>query len=373
MGQTSIVTRLDSESRLASSLARPPASKNTVARTGALRRILYVGDTLEGCTSGMRLETLRGLGHSVQAISRVHAREGRMAGFRSRVLWKLGYPRDRGVNQAILDALSQSKPDVLWCDRPVDVKPATLLAAKRVHPSMKIVAYSVDDMAQSHNQSSFYLRSIPLYDLHVTTKSYNPAELTDLGARRVLFVSNAFSPQVHFPVELPPEEKRRYGGPVGFVGTYERERAEMLVALAKEQIPVRVWGGAWPKRLRSATPHLRVEGRELMGDSYRLALNSFDVNLGFLRKINRDLQTTRFVEIPACGGFMLAERTEEHRALFQEDVEAAYFSSMDELIQKTKHYLQNEPMRKRIALNGFRKAATAHTYQTQLESVLARL
>jgi spore maturation protein CgeB len=110
-----------------------------------------------------------------------------------------------------------------------------------------------------------------------------------------------------------------------------------------------------------------------MGESYRWALNSFDINLGFLRKINRDLQTTRSVEIPACGGFLLAERTEEHRALLREDAEAAYFGSTDELIWKTKFYLENAPIRKRIALDGLRRVAAAYTYQAQLESVLASL
>ena len=360
--------------RPVSSASRPLASKDGAIRAGKLRQILYVGDTSEGCTSGMRCETFRGLGHRVQAISRGHLREGRVARFRSRVLWKLGYPHDSGVNWAIRAALSHSTPDVLWCDRPLDIKPATLKAAKRAHPSMKIVAYSVDDMSQSHNQSVFYVKSIPLYDLHVTTKSYNLSELTDRGAQQVLFVNNAFSPRVHFPMELNAEEKLRYGGPVGFVGTYEPERAEMLVALAKERIPVRVWGGAWPDRLRAATPHLRIEGRELMGHSYRLALNSFDINLGFLRKINRDVQTQRSVEIPACSGFLLAERTEEHRALFQEDVEAAYFSSTEELIGKVKYYLGNGPVRKRIAVNGFRRAVIApYTYEAQLENVLNQL
>ncbi len=373
MDNSTVVTTRNSASVVTLSSSQLLPGKGGTPDTCALRQIVYAGDTLEGSTSEMRLQTLRGLGYRVQAIPRTHPIEGPIGRFRSRVLWKLGYPLDRGVNQAILAALSQCRTDILWCDRPLDVRPATLIAAKHAYPSVKIVSYSVDDMSQSHNQSAFYVKSIPLYDLHVTTKSYNVSELSGLGAKRVLFVNNAFSPQVHFPMELSSEDRLRYGGSVGFVGTYERERAEMLVALAREHIPVRVWGGAWPLRLRSASPYLRVEGRDLIGDSYRWALNSFEINLGFLRKINRDLQTTRSVEIPACGGFMLAERTEEHRALLQEDVEAVYFSSTEELIQKTKYYLENGPIRKRIALSGFRRVAAAYTYQSQLESVLASL
>lgn len=351
-----------------------PVKKGLSIKKGSLRRILYVGDTLDGSTSKMRLETLQELGHSVSFISRPHPSRGLIAKAFVRLSWKLGRPPDCGLNEAILAAVSQNRPDVLWCDRPLDIRPGTLKAAKRKHPSLKIVAYSLDDMVeQPHNQSALYVRSIPLYDLHVTTKSYNLAKLAERSARQVLFVNNAFCPRVHFPMELAPEERLKYGGLVGFVGTYERERAEMLVALAKEHIPVRVWGGSWPNRLRSATPYLRVEGRDLMGEHYRRALNSFEISLGFLRKINGDLQTTRSVEVPACGGFLLAERTEEHRALFEEDVEAAYFSSTAELIGKAKYYLEDRSVRKKIALSGFRRAAAAYTYQAQLERVLENL
>lgn len=352
-----------------------PASPSVRTQKTRPRRILYVGDTLDGSTSRMRLETLQQLGHPVSVVPRLHPARGLFAKAITRVRWKLAHPPDSGLNQAVLTALSQGRHDVLWCDRSLDIRPETLRAAKLLNPSLKIVAYSVDDMLrQPHNQSALYRRSIPLYDLHVTTKSFNLDDLAALGAKHILFVNNAFSPRVHFPMRLCQATRLKYGGPVGFVGTYERERFEMLLALAKQGIPVRIWGGSWPERLRSAAPNLRIEGRDLMADSYRLALNSFDIGLGFLRKITRDVQTTRSMEIPACGCFLLAERTDEHRALFKEDREAAYFNSTEELIAKVQFYLENAPLRKKIAAEGLRRAVTApYTYEAQLENALAQL
>jgi spore maturation protein CgeB len=70
----------------------------------------------------------------------------------------------------------------------------------------------------------------------------------------------------------------------------------------------------------------------------------------------------------------LAERTEEHSALFEEGCEAAYFSSTEELIEKVKYYLEKVSLRKAIALNGFRKASNVpYTYDAQLERILEQL
>ena len=77
--------------------------------------------------------------------------------------------------------------------------------------------------------------------------------------------------------------------------------------------------------------------------------------LGLLYRENRDLQTSRSFEIPACGGFMLAERTEEHRMYFEEDKEAAYFDSFDELISKLRFYISHESVRLRIARAGYQR------------------
>jgi spore maturation protein CgeB len=123
-------------------------------------------------------------------------------------------------------------------------------------------------------------------------------------------------------------------------------------------------------------PGLKVERRALFGPEYAMAVCSFDINLAFLarRLLSRDLQTTRSVELPACGAFMLAQRTTEHQQLFREGVEAEFFSTHDELLNKCQYYLAHSEARSQIASAGRERCTRSdYSYDRQLNDALTFL
>jgi hypothetical protein len=294
------------------------------------------------------------LGHEVLALDTEppHVRR-KMWRLRDRLLQKLLGPRDlAGINRRLKEAVRASSPQVLWLDKALAVKARLLRELKALFPRMLIVGYSPDDMARRHNQSREFLKGLRHYDLYFSTKSYNVAELKALGARQVVFVPSAYDPYVHRPQAVPPRERLRLGGPVGFIGDYEAPRAQALLYLATGGIKVRVWGPNWLRKCRLRHPNLRLEGRPLWGQEYAQAIASFDINLCFLKRSNRDLHTTRSMEIPASGGFMLAERSPEHLAFFQEGTEAEFFDSHQEMLQKVRYYLRHPQQRAQVARAG---------------------
>jgi hypothetical protein len=237
-------------------------------------------------------------------------------------------------------------------DKATTITAHTLRTVKCISPHTTILGYSPDDMQRRANRSRYWIDALPYYDAYFTTKTYAVEELRQLGCTNPIFVDNAYDPHTHRPIEVSPEERHRIGGAVGFIGTYEFHRGQSIRSLATQGISVRIYGDGWANSREAMCTGLLVSGPSRYGEMYTRIICSFDINLAFLRKANRDRQTTRSVEIPACGAFMLAERSDEHLALFEEGKEAEFFDCDDELADKTRFYLTHADIRRRIAEAG---------------------
>jgi spore maturation protein CgeB len=142
--------------------------------------------------------------------------------------------------------------------------------------------------------------------------------------------------------------------------------------LAENGIKIKVWG--WSKdskRGKINHPNILNMDRYAYGDEFAKVMCASAVCLNFLRKANRDTETTRSIEIPACGAFMLAERTKQHQEMFTEGTEAIYFESKEELLEKVKYYLTHKEIRIQIALAGYRRCLLEdYSYENQLKLIL---
>ena len=142
--------------------------------------------------------------------------------------------------------------------------------------------------------------------------------------------------------------------------------------MAAAGVDLGIWGNGWQS---CADPAIRkcFRGGPLTGDDYAKGLSAARIGLGLLSPLVPDKSTTRSVEIPACGTFLLAERTDEHQALLREGEEAAFFDGEDELLEKVGYYLEHGDERRRIADAGRRRCLeSGYSFQHQLRSILER-
>jgi len=339
--------------------------------------ILFVGQLAPGSRTNQRIRALRELGHTVAVVS-THppgsSYENRPS-IMERLHYRLRLPLDTGnANRAIRNEAAARPYDILWLDRAVSIRGSTLLAAKHSNPNLCVVWYAEDDMMNPHHLSRWTELALPFFDLWVTTKSMNarPEEMPAKGARNVMFVDNSYDPAIHRPVPVDADDRAAYGSDISFVGTYEAERAQSLVRLAERGFDVRIWGNGW-KKLRHRPAGLRVEQRPVYDDDYAKVVCASRLNLCFLRKENRDLQTCRSIEIPAMGGLMMHERNPEIARLFKEGEEAVFFSNDAELADECAALLKDGARERRIAEAGHRAVlAGAFRHHDRLTQILAR-
>lgn len=321
-------------------------------------RVIYVGPLWEGGTCLQRMQAMQELGHEILPLDTAPAcvcKKQKKLFYK--ILRKIFGPIALiDVNKQIISIITNAKRnqfDVIWIDKGLTIKEKILIQVKNQSPKTIIVHYNPDDpFGALRSGWKTFIKSAPSYDVHFVPREQNLVEYKKIGCKKVIRFYRGYNSHLHSPINITKNFRLKYGGPVGFIGDYEIERAQSMHYLASAGIPVRIWGPNWDRKCRLRHINMKIEGRPLWGDDYVKAICSFDINLHFLRKINRDLQSSRSIEIPACGGFMLAERTNEHFELFEEKKEAEFFSTNDELLEKVRYYLKHEDKRKNIALNG---------------------
>ncbi|XZE45324.1 CgeB family protein [Pirellulaceae bacterium SH467] len=344
-------------------------------------KTIYVGQLCKGSTALHRLWALQQLGCKVSEVDTTLplGRYGR-SNLSKRLLLSIIVRTNKLLDwkrvNSKLESLSRKNDwDLLWVDKGQQIQPEVLRLFKARQPQAKLVNYSPDDMFNPANQTERWRKGLPLYDLHVSTKTYNIPELLEAGAKDAFFVGNAYEPTIHKPYELTAAELRQLESDIVFIGASEEKRDLSISYLASKGLRIALHGGgsSWNK-IKDAYPNVSLYPGFIADEHYAKALNASKIALGFLRKQNRDLQTTRSIEVPACGVFMLAERTDEHLALFSEGKEAEFFANDEELYFKARYYLDHPAERQAIAIAGrTRCLASGYSNCERLKTVLKHL
>lgn len=338
--------------------------------TAKLSRIVYVGSMDPQSNSYRRFATLRSMGYDMIGVDidkPIYASISSSVHYRFNVgpgIWKL--------SRLTMKAVEQHRPDILWFDNKVFVRTTDLRKLKAAFPSMKLVNLITDDVT-GHARSGWRLtlKSAPLMDCHFVQRQLNVDELKYFGARNSHICYRSFDPAFHRKLNWSQGEKAAYACAVGFIGTWEASREEFVAFLIQSGIPVRVTGNDWPKGKYWSIIKDYYTGPSVYGEEYVKTINGMDIALHFLRHASRDEQDSRTYEIPACGTFMLAERSALHEQLFEEGREAAFFSDKDEMLEKVRYYLSHSAEREAMALAGMERChRSGYTHESRLREVM---
>jgi spore maturation protein CgeB len=187
------------------------------------------------------------------------------------------------------------------------------------------------------------------------------------GARAHV-LSFAADPLLHHPVALSDSDLERFGADACFVGNWDRERERWLSSV--DGCRLAIWGDSyWGSACNNRRLRAAWRGRPLVGDDMAKAVLASAINLNVLRIQNKNACNMRTYEIPACGGFLLHERSDGLHRILTPGVECDDFGTPDELLAKVRHWLGDAKRRREIAERGHAKIQR-HTYQARAREIL---
>ena len=287
-------------------------------------------------------------------------------------------------NLALLQFFKRHMPDVLIVWRGCHITAKVIQKLKHVNPKCCVVSYNNDDPFSENyylESNSFhhknlwarFIDALPHYDMSFVYREINVPEYKKAGAKNVHILLPYFVPELHHPISLDPIDCRFYNCDVVFIGHYEADNRESyLRRLFQAGLDVKIFGNNWPPSvLKSISPNMDLV-EPALGGEYRKAICGAKICLSFHSKLNRDTYTRRSFEIPACGGLLLSERTTSMMKYFEEDIEAIYFDSGDELLDKCKYLIKDERFRERVAQAGFLKVKKCgHDVDSRMRNMIS--
>ena len=337
--------------------------------------ILYFGDTNPSSTAFHRANALKRLGHTVIIKDpEQKANELPFYKYTRPIHYRSGFILIQG---AILNWISQImedsiRPDIVWVN-------SGELFGKKCLQKLKayqcpIVLYNNDDPTGHRDGRRFrsLIPAIPLYDLCVVMREINIQEFKEKGAKKTLRVFMSYDEFFHLPLPDENQNPAEYKSAVAFIGSWIRneKRDEFILELIKQDIPVSIWGGRWPKSPYWKVLKKHYKGDSLSGKDYVAAIQGSSICLGLLSKGNRDLHTQRSLEVPYAGGLLCAERTAEHLSMYKEGEEAFFWKDAKECAEICKRLLKDDQLRQSVRYAGMQKVRTNHSGNEQVCKII---
>jgi len=325
-------------------------------------KIFYLGSKSYRTTSRHRADALVRLGHDVNLFDPYEDLSPYLSGrLKSMLHYRTGYRflqvYVRRWIRKLFDDYGGRRPDIIWIDG------GELFGYSAVNMlrqfNCPIVLYNLDDPMSSRDGRRFdSLRSaLRAYDLCVVVRQENVSEFKAYGVRAVMRVWRSYDEVMHRPFEDVNQIPLKFRSDVAFIGAWIRgeQRDRFLLELIDRGLNLAIWGNHWNK----APTWNKIKpywcGSALFGRDYVAAIQGAKIALGLLSHGNRDLHTTRSVEIPYAGGLLCAERTSEHLEMYREDLEAVFWKDVDECVEKCRRLLADGVLRERIRKAGMQR------------------
>jgi spore maturation protein CgeB len=316
-----------------------------------------VGGSLEDACKGIAVTRLIESRRSMEGPLLLRALSWRLAGKRP--------VRLRAFGDEVVADCRRSRPEVLLATGIAGLDASALRQIGEL--GVRRALYVTDDPWNPAHRANWFLKTLPHYDRIFTTKRATIADLQAASPAEVSFLPFAYDPRFWHPSPAVAEADG-IDSDVMFAGGADKDRVPYIEALADAGFRIALYGEFWQR-----FPATRSLTRgQADAETVRRAVLKTKVALCMVRRANRDGHAMRTFELPASGGCMLTEYTEEHREIFGEEGRAVvYFRTIAEMVEKTAWLIGNADERRRLALAALDLITRGgHTYRDRMLTIL---
>jgi spore maturation protein CgeB len=256
----------------------------------------------------------------------------------NKILSRIGLsPIESKIQQRVLTEVKGLTFDLIWVFKGMEIQPKTLIELKRY--TKRIINFNPDNpfiFSGKGSGNKNVTKGMYLYDEHFTYDHQVKEKIEKELGMKCTWIPFGFDQEAIINNDLHSFEDIKA---VCFVGNPDSYRTEILKVILNNGLPLHVYGNGWDKFLEH--PNLSIHGPAYKNEYY-LTLRKYRVQLNIMRIHNLDSHNMRSIEIPGCGGLMLAPSTRDHRAFFEEGKEAFFYDNSDQLITQVKNMFELE-------------------------------
>ena len=241
------------------------------------------------------------------------------------------------IQQRVLTEVKGLTFDLIWVFKGMEIQPKTLIELKRY--TKRIINFNPDNpfiFSGKGSGNKNVTNGMHLYDEHFTYDHQVKEKIEKELGMKCSLIPFGFDQEVIINDDLHSVQDIKA---VCFVGNPDSYRTEILKVILDNGLLLHVYGNGWDKFL--AHPNLSIHGSAYKNEYY-LTLRKYRVQLNIMRMHNLDSHNMRSIEIPGCGGLMLAPLTRDHRTFFEEGKEAFFYDNSNQLITQVKNMFELE-------------------------------
>ena len=233
---------------------------------------------------------------------------------------------------------------------------------------LKVIGYNPDDPYNPYSSNRNIQNSLKLYDLYFIWSTALCKQIESRENIPCRYLPFAADPSLYNSEHFTSGVEQKYA--LSFIGNWDEEREKLLVQIEQKEHLV-LFGNNWGYKLRSQQLKNCFSGYPVVKEAFAKTVKESVINLNILRLQNKDAHNMRTFEIPASGGFMLHEYSEDVASFFKEGEEIEFFRNVDELNTKISYYLKHPQHASEIGNNAYNKVLSSnYTYDARIKTIL---